>query len=98
MPSYREGISTVLVEAAIRKVPIITTRSPGCIDVIPDESFGLLCNKADFDSLHNAFIRYVNIPLNDLNSMVSKSHNHALKNFSRESIIDIYDQKLNEIV
>ncbi len=98
LPSYREGISTVLLEAAIRKVPIITTRSPGCIDVIPDESFGLLCNKADFDSLHNAFIRYVNIPSDDLISMVSKSYNHVLKNFSRESIIDIYDQKLTEIV
>ena len=51
LPSYREGLSTVLVEAASRKIPIITPTVPGCIDVIPNESYGFLCNPRDKDSL-----------------------------------------------
>ena len=58
LPSYREGLSTVLVEAALRKLPIITTRVPGCIDIIPDESFGFLCHHSDISSLDDAFLRY----------------------------------------
>ncbi len=97
LPSYREGLSTVLIEAALRKLPIITTRVPGCIDVIPDESFGFLCQHSDINSLDNAFMRFIKSSSNDLDIMTTRTQEHVLKNFNRDLIINAYSHKINEI-
>jgi glycosyltransferase involved in cell wall biosynthesis len=39
---YREGVPRVLFEAALARLPIVTTRMPGCIDVIRDGWNGVL--------------------------------------------------------
>ena len=54
LPSYREGMSTVLLEASAHKRPIITTRVPGCEDIIKDSSYGILCEPRDYKSLLQA--------------------------------------------
>ncbi len=42
LPTYREGLSTVALEAAAMAVPIVATRVPGCVDAIRNGSTGLL--------------------------------------------------------
>lgn len=42
LPSWREGLSRALIEAAAMERPIITTDVPGCRDVIEHGSSGLL--------------------------------------------------------
>jgi glycosyltransferase involved in cell wall biosynthesis len=39
---YREGVPRVLLEASLAGVPIVTTRMPGCSDVITDRVSGYL--------------------------------------------------------
>jgi glycosyltransferase involved in cell wall biosynthesis len=39
---YREGVPRVLFEAALARLPIVTTRMPGCVDVIRDGWNGVL--------------------------------------------------------
>jgi len=39
---YREGVPRALLEAALAGLPIVTTRMPGCTDVICDGESGLL--------------------------------------------------------
>jgi len=51
LPSYREGLSKVLIEAAAMGRPIITTSVPGCKDVVIDGYSGLLCRAKDSDDL-----------------------------------------------
>ncbi|ATG20571.1 glycosyl transferase [Ralstonia pickettii] len=43
LPSYREGVSRTLMEAASMAKPIITTDSPGCRDVVIDKTTGFIC-------------------------------------------------------
>ena len=90
LPSYREGISTVLLEAAARCVPIITTNVPGCIDVIPDESYGFLCQVNNTDSLHKAFIRYLDTPLSELTEMTKKTNKYVKNQYDRDIILSHY--------
>ena len=97
LPSYREGLSTVLVEAASRKIPIITTNAPGCIDVVPNESYGFLCNPCDKDSLCEAFVRYMNCSNEQIIYMINKTHDHAHKNFSKDVILNHYSSKIEEL-
>jgi glycosyltransferase involved in cell wall biosynthesis len=47
LPSYREGISQVLLEAASMEKPIITTDVPGCREVVDDGVNGYLCPAKD---------------------------------------------------
>ena len=59
LPSaYREGIPRVLLEAASMGLPIVTTDSPGCRDVVEDGVNGLLVPVRDVSSLSQA-IRYL---------------------------------------
>ena len=39
---YREGVPRALLEAALAGLPIVTTRMPGCSDVVSDGWSGLL--------------------------------------------------------
>ncbi|MCH9740018.1 MAG: glycosyltransferase family 4 protein [Epsilonproteobacteria bacterium] len=51
LPSYREGLSRVLLEAASMAKPIVTTNVAGCKDVVDDGINGFLCNVKDANSL-----------------------------------------------
>ena len=51
LPSWREGLSKSLIEAASMQCPIITTNVPGCRDVIDHEINGLLVKAKDANSL-----------------------------------------------
>ena len=54
LPSYREGFSKTLQEAAAIGLPIVTTRVTGCKDAIIPGKTGLLCNSKDSASLRKA--------------------------------------------
>ena len=63
LPSYyREGIPRVLIEAASMGLPIVTTDSPGCNDVVVHGVNGLLVPPRDQDGLAHAILRLVEEP------------------------------------
>lgn len=51
LPSYREGLPKVLIEAAACGRSVVTTDVPGCRDAIEPNVTGLLCNVKDSKSL-----------------------------------------------
>jgi len=63
LPSYREGLSRVLLEAASMEKPIITTDVPGCKDVVDHGVNGFLCKVKDSQSLAQAMISMIELPL-----------------------------------
>ena len=91
-PSYREGMSTVLLEAASIKIPIITSSVPGCIDIIPDNSYGLLCKPKSVNSLREAVDRFLELKDEDKDKMTNKTYNHVKKNFSRDVVLKKYEE------
>jgi len=54
LPSYREGLPKVLVEAAATGRPVITTDVPGCRDAIKPNKSGLLVPVEDDQALADA--------------------------------------------
>ena len=57
LPSYHEGMSNVLLEAAAMGRPIITTDIPGCREAVNDGESGYLCASKDTDSLYYAMVK-----------------------------------------
>ncbi|MCX5943946.1 MAG: glycosyltransferase family 4 protein [Cyanobacteria bacterium] len=62
LPSYREGLSRALIEAAAMELPIITTDVPGCRDVVDHGISGLLVPAGDADSLRLSIQLLLNNP------------------------------------
>lgn len=57
LPSYREGTSRVLLEAAAMARPLVATDVPGCREVVEDGVNGFLCAPRDAGSLAGAMER-----------------------------------------
>ena len=57
LPSYREGLPKVLLEAAACGRPIITTDVPGCRDAIVEESTGIIIPARNYLELIHAIER-----------------------------------------
>ncbi|MBM5785656.1 MAG: glycosyltransferase family 4 protein, partial [Cyanobacteria bacterium K_DeepCast_35m_m1_288] len=62
LPSWREGLSRALIEAAAMERPIITTDVPGCRDVVDHGRSGLLVPLRDARSLELAIRLFIDNP------------------------------------
>lgn len=62
LPSYHEGMSNVLLEAAAIGRPLITSNIHGCKEVVNEGKSGLLCTVKDADSLYEAMHQMAHIP------------------------------------
>jgi glycosyltransferase involved in cell wall biosynthesis len=57
LPTYREGLPNVCLEASAMRIPVIATCIPGCVDAVEDEVTGLLVRPRDPESLASALLR-----------------------------------------
>jgi len=81
LPSYREGLPRILIEAASIGRPIVTTDVPGCRDAIIPGVTGLLVPPRDPHMLAQAILKLLSDP--DLRiSMGAAARRMALKKFS----------------
>jgi glycosyltransferase involved in cell wall biosynthesis len=62
LPSRREGLANVLLEAAAMARATIATRIPGCVDVVTDGETGALVAPGEVDALAAAIDRYLDDP------------------------------------
>ena len=63
LPSYREGLSRVLLESMALARPIITTNVPGCKELIENNQNGLLVAPKNAEDLANKIIQLNSLPL-----------------------------------
>jgi glycosyltransferase involved in cell wall biosynthesis len=57
LPSYREGVPRVLLEASACGIPIVTCDTPGCRVAIKDQRTGLMVPPKDPKSLAGAILK-----------------------------------------
>lgn len=86
LPSYGEGLPRSLLEALACGKPIITTRAPGCREVVRHLENGLLIEPRSAADLASAF-EYVLAHTRDLKRMGEVSRCFAVEDFSDEIVI-----------
>jgi glycosyltransferase involved in cell wall biosynthesis len=59
LPSYREGLPKVPLEAAAMERPVVATRIPGCVDAVQGGVTGALVEPRDPAALEQAIRRYL---------------------------------------
>jgi glycosyltransferase involved in cell wall biosynthesis len=83
LPSKREGVSKVLLEACALGIPIITTRNPGCRDLLIQGKNGFYCEFGNIISLEKALKKMINL---------KKKQIHNFSKFSRKLVEEKFDQ------
>ena len=86
LPSYREGLPKVLLEAAACGRPIVTTDVPGCREVVREGENGLLVPARNAQALSEALHCLIKNP--ELRAQMGlRSREIMLKDFSLEKVI-----------
>lgn len=94
LPSYREGTSRVLLEAAAMGRPAITTDVPGCRDVVVDGETGLLCRVRDAEDLADAMSAMIEAGNDRRAGFAAAARQRALDHFAEATVIARYHQAI----
>jgi glycosyltransferase involved in cell wall biosynthesis len=96
LPSYREGMPRVLLEAGAMARPAIASDVPGCRDIIEDGVNGYLCAVRDPLSLATAMRRMAELPAARRLAMGDAARRRVQEEFSEEVVVDAYLKALAE--
>ena len=94
LPSYREGISKVLMEAASMEKPIIATNVTGCKEIIENNKNGYLVNVKDSVDLSEKIEKFIGLSNEERERMGKNGRKKILDEFDEKIIVDIYRSKL----
>ena len=87
LPSYHEGMSNVLLEAAASGRPLITSDIPGCREAVEPGVSGYLCPARDADALYAAMRRLLELPSAQRAAMGAASHDWIARNFNKKAVV-----------
>ena len=82
LPSYREGFPTVVLEAGAMGIPVIVSRSTGCIDSIKEGETGVFTD-ISAESISNNIEKFFN-----------KDFARSIGKNARQYVLNNYDQRI----
>ena len=95
LPSYREGLSKTLIEAASMSLPIITTNVPGCKDVVKHNFNGLLVRKKSVSDLTEKIIQMYQFKSKKRLEFGANGRIVSVEKFDSKIITSHYIQKIS---
>lgn len=87
LPSYHEGMSNVLLEAAATGRPLITSDIPGCREAVDDEKTGILVAVKDSDSLYHAMKRVLILSREEREQMGKLGREKMEREFQKDAVV-----------
>ena len=90
LPSYREGMSKSLLEAAYLKKPLLASDVPGCREIVINNKNGFLFKKCSVNDLASKMIKISKINKRKLKSFGVFSNNHVKQNFTSNVVNRMY--------
>ena len=88
LPSYHEGMSNVLLEAAATGRPVITSDIPGCREAVEDGKTGLLCKAGDSESLYTQMARMAETSPTARQAMGQAAHEKMRQEFAKRLVVE----------
>lgn len=96
LPSYHEGMSNVLLEAAATGRPVITSDIPGCRETLEDGKTGYLCEVRNAEMLFEKMKQVVNMHTDELRRMGRAARERMEKLFDKKKVVAQTARYLNE--
>ena len=98
LPSYREGMSNVLLEAGSMEKPCITTDTTGCNDIVVDNITGYLCKVKDAEDLADKMKKMMHLPASQRVEMGVKARDIIKNKFGKKIVIDAYLRAICQVL
>ena len=98
LPSYREGVPKVLLEAMAMEKPVITTDSVGCRNVCADGVNGFLVKPKDVESLYLAMKKMIELDPKTLNEMGKQGRKLVEEKYEVMKIVNKYIEVIESII
>lgn len=98
LPSYREGTSNILLEAASMEKPIVTTNTTGCKEIVDDEITGFLCNVRDPIDLTKKMEKMFLLSTGQRDEMGKKARQKIIKEFDKQIVLNAYLKAIDEVL
>lgn len=89
-PSYHEGMSNVLQEAAATGRPVIAGNISGCREIFEDGISGIAFAPKNADSLTDAIRRFLAMPVKERERMGEQARRHVERHFDRRKVVACY--------
>ncbi len=90
LPSYREGLSKIILEAMSKGIPILGSKVPGIQDILRDNFNGYLFKPKSIESLTNVILKFTNTPIEKKKRFGKRSINLIKKKYSDKKILEKY--------
>lgn len=97
LPSYREGVPLVLLEACSMEIPIVATNVTGCNEVIVDNVNGYICEAKDDQSLTQALTKMHDTSKERRMEMGKAGRTLVEEKFNEEIVFEQFDQFIASI-
>jgi len=97
-PSYHEGLSNVLLEAAACGRPVLASKINGCIETFIDNASGLSFEPKNVEELTNAIIKIISLSSDERRKMGIEGRRWVEKKFDREIVIEKYNEAIQKYV
>ena len=98
LPSYREGMSNVLLEAGSMQKPTITADTTGCNDIVIDGVTGLLCRVRDANDLRSKMQEMVKLSAGQRAEMGRQARERVKTTFAKKIVVDAYLQAIESVI
>ena len=89
LPSYHEGMSNVILEAAAMGRPVITSDIPGCREAVIDKKTGYLCEPKDAEMLYRKMKKIMEKSRTELEIMGQKGREYMKLSFDKKDVVDV---------
>lgn len=87
LPSYHEGMSNTLLEAAAMGRPIIASNINGCLETLIDGESGYLCKVKDSSDLYLKIKRFLELPYDEKAKMGLAARKHVENAFDKRKVV-----------
>jgi len=88
LPSYHEGMSNTLLEAASMGRPLITSNIHGCKEAVIHGRTGYLVNVKDSDDLYKKIRKFIELPYEDKVMMGQQSREYIREIFDKSKVVE----------
>lgn len=97
-PSYHEGMSNVVQEAAAAGRPVLTSDIPGCNEIYENGIGGIAFEPRSMESLLEAMETFLSMSEADREKMGIAAREYVEKHFDRKLVVEAYLEEIAKVV
>lgn len=98
VPSYHEGMSNVILEAAATGRPVLASDIPGCREGFDEGITGIGFTSRDKEKLYEAVRRFLRLSYEERKEMGRNARKKMEKEFDRRIVVNSYMEEISKVI